>query len=62
MLASLSVAACVAPRPYCKPEMKEEGDIIMRESRHPCLEVCERDTEKKKKQRETKERNRCRQM
>lgn len=41
VLASFAHAATTAPTPYCRPEMLggEAGELVLKQSRHPCLEL-----------------------
>ncbi|KAJ1673298.1 MSH2 protein, partial [Spiromyces aspiralis] len=39
VLVSFAEASAAAPIPYVRPVIKEEGDLILKEARHPCLEV-----------------------
>lgn len=43
VLASFAHAATMAPTPYCRPEMLggEAGELVLRQARHPCLELQE---------------------
>lgn len=41
VLASFAYASVMAPKPYVRPTMTPcgQGDVILEDARHPCLEV-----------------------
>lgn len=43
VLASFAHAATAAPTPYCRPKMlgAEAGELVLKQARHPCLELQE---------------------
>ena len=38
ILSTFAMVSSSMKIPYVKPEMRETGDLILKESRHPCLE------------------------
>lgn len=39
VLQSFATAVAKAPRPYVRPVLVENGDVILKASRHPCVEL-----------------------
>ncbi|KAG2214885.1 hypothetical protein INT45_009578 [Circinella minor] len=39
VIVSLAHVSIMAPTPYVRPQVYESGDIVLRDSRHPCLEM-----------------------
>ena len=39
VLQSFATAVAKAPRPYIRPKLVQNGDIILKSSRHPCVEL-----------------------
>ena len=39
VLVSFATTVSNAPRPYVRPKLVQDGDIILKSSRHPCVEL-----------------------